>query len=741
MTVRRRAQVVGVAQGVGFRPHVLRLARAAGVGGFVCNQRGRVIVEVEGQESAVDQFANRLEGEIPTLARIEAITWSNQQPEGETEFHILTSRSFDASALVLPPDIATCDDCKRETHTTGDRRFAYGFGSCTACGPRFTIIDALPWDRAGTTMGAFSMCSACQREYRDVHDRRYHAQTIACPQCGPKPVLEDPNSGDSPIAAGSEAVWRAATALLDGAIVALKGIGGFQLLVRADDGIAVLRLRTRKRRPTKPMAVMVDSVKQAMAIAEVTAAETRALTSPSGPIVLCAKRTGSIVADAVAPGTSRIGILLSTSPLHSLLAQAIQRPVVATSGNFHEEPICIDDQSARERLSDVADLLLTHNRPIVRRCDDSVVDIIDGQMRTLRMGRGFAPTTITLGGVPSHKPVLALGGHLKVAPALATEAKAVLWPHVGDLDTLPAREAMQQAVEDLQNFFAVRAQYIACDLHPDYATTIWAEKDDRPLIHVQHHHAHVAACLAEHDETRALGFAWDGVGYGDREAVRLWGGEVLQVDGSQMTHQGSFLPFPLVGGEAAARDGRRALAGLCHAAGRTHTELQPWIRLGGISPRTTSVGRLFDAVAALIGVCTISQFEGEAAMRLEAISQPGESPYPISWRGNIIDWRPMFGEIMKERDHGARVASRFHATLIQAIANVASACKAPLVALVGGCFSNRLLLQGAQRALRKRGIRTITSMKVPPGDGGLALGQAWVAVRSTPRYNGGQSCV
>ncbi len=739
MNIRLHGQISGIVQGVGFRPFVLRLARAQQVGGFIRNQAGTVEIEVEGRSTAVNQFTQQLVMAAPINAVVSKIDWDERAPLGQTEFRIEDSRNQSDVASVIPGDLAVCNDCMTEAKTREQRRFEYGFGSCTNCGPRFSIAVQPPWDRAATAMKQFPMCADCQVEYQTVSDRRYHAQTNCCPFCGPSPTLFDPTTA-APIAIGGNAMSRAATALQNGFIVALKGVGGFQLLVRADDGQAVTRLRTRKRRPSKPMAVLVSGIDDAREIAVMHAAEQRALCHSSAPIVLCAKRPGTTIADPVTAGMHRIGVMLPPTPLHALLLHAVKAPLVATSGNLHDEPICITNEQAMRRLADVSDLVLGHDRDIVRRCDDSVVDIVNGRTRTLRMGRGLAPHTIEIEGLRHEQVILALGGHLKAAPALLANGKVTLWPHVGNLNTAPARDAMNDAVIDLQRFFATRAQSIVCDQHPDYATTIWAENDGRPIVRVQHHHAHVAACLAESGVSDALGFAWDGFGYGIVDALsplpsqqdhldraQLWGGELLQVTTQGSHRVGTWRPFPLPGGDAAARNGRRALAGICLDAGIHVPEAQRYAPVIHLAPKTTSVGRMFDAVAALVGVCEKSSFEGEAAMRLEALAAPGAEPYAIDTDAPVLDWRPMFREMVSQRDQPEQVASRFHATLAEAIAHVAHQRRAHCVALTGGCFHNQVLLEAAQYHLASRGIDVITPITVPPGDGGLALGQAWVA--------------
>ncbi len=711
--MRRRLVVEGTVQGVGFRPHAARLARALGLGGHVRNDAGAVVVEVEGADVAA--FERRLVAEAPPAARVERVRGEDVPDRGERTFHIDDSRTGGAARLTLPPDLAVCGACLAEVDAPG-RRHAYPFTNCTDCGPRFTITRALPYDRARTTMEAFALCADCAREYGDPADRRFHAEPIACPACGPSLTLLD--GGGAVLARRDAALGGAVEALRRGLVVALKGVGGFQWLVDATDEAAVTRLRARKGRPHQPFAVMVARLEDVPA--RLDEAERAALTSPAGPIVLVRATPGRL-APSVAPGNPRVGAFLPTTPLHHLLLRRLGRPVVATSGNLHGEPLAIDAAEARG----VADVCLTHDRPIAHRCDDAVVQVAHGRTRVLRAGRGLAPLALPL-EFTARAPVLGVGAHLKNAPALITGDRAVLWPHVGDLHSPRARAAFSNAIEGLQAFLDVVPARVATDRHPDYASSLWAA--GRPCVAVQHHHAHVAACLAEHGVDAARGLAWDGVGLGDDGA--LWGGEVLDVSPAGYRRVAALRPFPLPGGDAAARDGTRALAGLCVAAGieapaaaRRHEA----VARTRLAAPTTSVGRLFDAVAALTGLLERSTFEGQAAMAVEAAATPGAAPYPFGAADGELDWRPMLAAMLGERGDAARVASRFHATLVEMA--VAAVAGAPVVALSGGCFQNRLLLEGVAGALEARGVRVLVPERVPPGDGGLSLGQAWVAAR------------
>ncbi len=723
MSVTRQLGVVrGTVQGVGFRPFLAKLAAGEGLAGHAHNAGGVVHVDVEGPPEAVLRFQSRLAREAPSAARVEGVAWAEAAPIGRVGFEIVASAAADAGALPLPPDLAPCDACLTELRDPGTRRHGYPFTSCASCGPRHSIVHALPYDRERTTMARFPLCADCRREYDDLGDRRHHAQPLACPACGPQLALLD-RAGRR---VADDALGAAVTALRRGAIVALMGVGGFQLLCDAEREDAVRALRARKRRPVKPFAVLVADLSAARRLAAVSPAEAEALSGPAAPIVLLHGRSGAL-ADGVAPGLARVGVMLPSSPLHALLA-ARTGPLVCTSGNLHEEPIVIDPVEAREKLGGIAELFLVHDRPIARRVDDAVVHVVAGRARTLRLGRGLGPISLPL---KSASPRVCTGGHRKNAPAFALADHVVLWPHVGDLDSVDARAAFEDAVLGAGALLDFTPRELVTDLHPDYATTRWAEAQGLPVRRVPHHAAHVAACLAEHGagERDALAFAWDGFGLGEDGA--LWGGETFTVQGGRLEHIGGLRRFPISGGDAAARDGGRALAGLLAEAGVP----SPWpsdadrfraLTATRLARPTSSVGRLFDAVAALSGVCTRSTFEGEAAMRLEALAEPGATPYPVLVTRTEIDWRPTLAAMARDLED---VASRFHATLVDAIARTTELHGARLVALGGGVFQNARLTEDVSATLQARGVEVLLPERVPPNDGGLALGQAWLASR------------
>ncbi len=740
MNERRVARVDGVVQGVGFRPHVARVAQELGLAGSVSNLGGSVHICVEGARHSLDTFQERLISDAPPAARIDNVKWVVEGPdeggersEQDSAFRIVESTATDEPRLAIPPDLAICADCRAEVDAPDERRFDYPFTNCTNCGPRYTVVHALPYDRHRTTMAAFEMCAACKAEYDAPTDRRYHAQPIACPNCGPSVRLVDAQGAR--LEAGAAALDACAEALRRGRIVAVQGLGGFQLLVDAKNDVAVRRLRARKHRPDKALAVMVRDMRAAESVGVLRASDAQCLTSCAAPIVLVQARP-DVLSSAIAPGLKRVGILLPTTPLHHRLLHRFDGPVVCTSGNLSDEPIATSEDDARGRLATIADVFLVHDRPIARRCDDAVVQVVDGAPQTLRLGRGLGPLRMPLPAATA--PILAVGGHLKNAGACAVEGEAVLWPHVGDLDTPRSRAAFDESLSGLCDFMRLQPALVACDAHPDYASTQWAEKSGHPLIRVQHHHAHVAAVLAEHGLEEALGVAWDGAGYGDDGST--WGGEFLEVTPTGYRRVAHMVPFRLPGGDRAAREGWRAAASVCERAGVTASELgvsehaRYWrLSHSRAAPKATSVGRLFDAVAAITGIATESSFEGHAAMRLETLASSGAAPYEFKIEGANVDWRPALRSIAEERTDAERVASRFHATLVAMLVPVAARSAHSTVVLSGGCFQNVLLAEESLSALRERGYKVRIGSALPPGDGGLALGQAWVAAHELRR--------
>jgi len=755
MRERLRLVVRGAVQGVGFRPFVFRLATEIGLDGWVLNAPDGVWIELEGAPDALEQFRDRLGAELPPRAAIHGVESVWLDPVPYADFEIRESRAGGRMTALVPPDIALCDDCRREIASPTDRRFRYPFTNCTNCGPRFTIIHALPYDRASTSMRDFTMCPACAAEYHDPANRRFHAQPNACPACGPRLALQDERG--RPLSEADDALRQTAEAIRQGRIVAVKGLGGFHLIANAADPEAIERLRARKGREEKPFALMCPSLETVQALCDSSAAETRLLQSPEAPIVLLARRRDPSIdlALAVAPGCPTLGVMLPYTPLHRLLLDDVGGPVIATSGNLSDEPICIDNQEALARLGGVADLFLVHDRPIVRHVDDSIVRVVMGRELVLRRARGYAPWPVPVRGL--DEPVLALGGHLKNTVALGTRGQVVLSQHLGDLDTPQAVAAFTRTVADLKTLLDVAPARVVADAHPGYVSTQRARAlTDAPVL-VQHHLAHVAAGMAENDlDPPALGVAWDGTGYGVDGTI--WGGEWLLVRDGAWSRAACLRPFRLPGGEAAIREPRRAAFGLLHAlvgADVVDLDLPPVraftrierkvlrhaIASGLNAPVTTSAGRLFDAVAALIGLRERTTFEGQTAMALEWAAGPDvEERYPFALeRGAdavpmgawtppplVVNWAPAVHAIIADLGDDlplGRIAAKFHNTLAAMIVAAAERLGERKVVLTGGCFQNRRLTERTVAGLRAAGFTPYWHQRVPPNDGGLALGQ------------------
>jgi len=746
---RRRIVVSGVVQGVGFRPFVHGLATRAGLSGFVGNDSGSVFVEVEGPAAALDVFAQALHSEAPPLAHVEAVEVAALEPTGETQFRIVESEQRAGPRTFVSPDVATCDDCLRELFDPADRRHRHPFVNCTNCGPRFTIVRTLPYDRPNTTMAGFAMCDACRAEYEDPGDRRFHAQPIACPACGPQVAL-DGRSGDA-------AIVEARRLLAGGAVVAVKGIGGYHLACDAADDAVLGRLRERKGRVEKPFAVMVAGLDAARGLAHVSDDEAALLSSPARPIVLLRQRAGAPLSPLVNPGNPCVGLLLPYSPLHHLLLEG-GSALVLTSGNRSDEPIAYDDADARERLAPLADAFLVHDRPIHVPCDDSVVRVHEGAELPLRRSRGYAPLPVRL--PHATRPVLAVGGELKSTFALASGGHAFLSQHLGDMESLETLEAFERALGHLSALLAVEPETVAHDAHPGYATTRWAGRTagPRPLLAVQHHHAHVASAMAEHGldgSAPVLGIAFDGTGYGSDGTI--WGGEALVADYAGFRRAGHLAPVPLPGGDAAIRRPYRVAlahlfaAGLAWEDGLAPVEaagederrlLRRQLETGFNTVPTTSMGRLFDAVASLAGVRQEVSYEGQAAMELEALAgEPGGEAYRFALGDGdplVADPAPVIRAVARDVRAGAgaaAVSARFHLAVADLVLAFAQREGLETVALTGGVFQNVLLLELACDRLRGAGFRVLTHRLVPPNDGGLALGQA--AVAAAARHTSG----
>jgi hydrogenase maturation protein HypF len=707
---RRRIHVDGVVQGVGFRPFVHGLARRHGLAGFVLNDGAGVVVEAEGQADSLAAFAAALTDEAPQLARVRSVAIEELAPRGETRFVIAASTATGRTALI-PADVATCADCLRELFDPADRRYRYPFVNCTQCGPRFTIVTATPYDRPNTTMARFEMCADCRREYEDPADRRFHAEPICCPACGPR--LSMP-------------LEEAVALLRQGAIVAVKGLGGYHLACDAGNERAVSRLRERKHREEKPFAIVAAEPEL---VAEVSREERALLEAPERPIVLLRRNRcpSAPVATSVAPRNCWLGVMLPYTPLHHLLCADFGRPLVLTSGNVSDEPIAYDDDDARGRLGGIADAFLEHDRPIHRRCEDSVV-------RTqfmVRRSRGFVPSSLAL-PVRAARPLVAAGAELKATFCVARGGEAFLSPHLGDLDSATAYRAFCTDLELYLEMLRVELEVVACDLHPEYLATKWAHEQEAELVEVQHHHAHAAACLGEHGEHGpALALVFDGTGYGTDGT--LWGGELLRCDLGSFERLAHLEPTPLPGGESAIVEPWRVAAALLQQAGLP----VPWERwrvvresLKANAPLSSGMGRLFDAAAALLGVREEISYEGQAAIELEQLAgETAADPYP--WRfgasGELVTLCYSDLEAGRPRDE---VAAAFHETIAAAAAvGCAEAAEPRTVVLSGGTFQNLRLLDSTRRRLEQHGFRVLTHRRVPPNDGGISYGQAAVAAR------------
>jgi hydrogenase maturation protein HypF len=737
---RVRARVEGTVQGVGFRPYVYRLAGELGVAGYVLNDSRGVIVEVEAAAETVERFLARLPAEAPPLALVESVVSEELAELGEHGFSIRESPAGGEPRAAVTPDSATCADCLAELFDPSDRRYRYPFVNCTNCGPRFTLVRDVPYDRPNTTMAGFEMCAACAAEYADPADRRFHAQPNACPDCGPRVRLLGACTAD-PVAAAAEA-------LLAGATVAVKGIGGYHLACRADDENAVARLRARKHREDKPFALMAPQLAVARELVELGAVEEELLCSPARPIVLAPRLAGARVAAAVAPRSAELGVMLPYSPLHHLLAADTRTTLVLTSGNVSDEPIAFDDDEAVERLSDIADLFLVHDRPIETRTDDSVVRVGQGRRMMLRRSRGHVPGALRL-PLDCGRHLLACGAELKNTFALSKGQTAWVGHHIGDLKNFETLLSFKEGIDHFRRLFAVSPELVAHDLHPEYLSTKHALELGLEPIGVQHHHAHLAACLAEHGERGpALGAIFDGTGYGGDGTV--WGGELLLGDLRDFERVGFLLPVRMPGGEAAIRQPwRMACAWLAAAAADPPplaADPTDWERVSALarsgvaSPLTTSAGRLFDAVAALCGLRAEVNYEGQAAVELEGAIDPDERDrYPLPVRDDgagplVLDPRPAVWWIAAERAGGVPVptiAARFHNAVAVA---TASACERAAerrgidtVVLSGGVFQNRHLLETTGALLRRARLRVLTPELLPPNDGGIAYGQLAVA--------------
>ncbi len=748
---RWRILIRGAVQGVGFRPFLHRLADELGLAGWVSNSLQGVCVEVEGDEGRLREFLARIDRDRPPHAVIDGLDRVEVERTGEAGFAIRPSDEAGPATALIMPDLGPCAACLNEGTDPTSRRYRYPFTTCTRCGPRFSIIEALPYDRANTTMKGFAMCAPCRGEYENPLDRRFHAEPTACPTCGPR--LEYRDAAGHARAARHDALLAAADAIRAGKIVAVKGVGGFQLLVDARDERAVFRLRDRKHRPDKPFALLfpsLDSVESACAVSDL---EANLLGSPRCPIVLLRARHGaSSVCPSVAPGNPWLGAMLPSSPLHHLLARELGFPVVATSGNRVDEPICIREADALVRFRDLADGYLVHDRPIARHADDSVVRVVMGRELILRRARGYAPLAVEIGRPAPG--ILAVGGHLKNTVALTVNDRVVLSQHVGNLDTEEARRVFRVVISDFERLHRATPARVACDRHPDDAAARYAEASGAPTVGVQHHHAHVLSCMADNEIAGpVLGVAWDGTGYGLDGTI--WGGEFLLADETAFRRVAHVRTFRLPGAAQAVKEPRRSALGLLYelfgdellamthlppiaaCSGGEARVLTRLLAAGVNAPVTSSAGRLFDAVASLLGVRHRATFEGQAAMDLEyaaeGIVTEARYPFRLDERGSVLvaDWEPMIRAILDDAALGAavgRISAAFHNTLAEMMVAVARRIGWERVVLTGGCFQNARLTERAVARLAAEGFRPYWHRRVPPNDGGLALGQVVAAL-------------
>ncbi|WIM92929.1 carbamoyltransferase HypF [Actinoplanes oblitus] len=749
-------RVCGTVQGVGFRPFVHRVATGLHLDGEVRNVGGEVVIRVGGPETAVSRLVEALRAQAPAAARVAAITVTPDGAAPPPGFRVVPSgdAALPAGFAGLPADLATCDDCLGELFDPADRRYRYPFVNCTACGPRATIVDDLPYDRARTAMSGFPLCPRCATEYRNPADRRFHAEPVACPACGPRLTWRAGGRQTD----GEQALAAAAGAIAVGRIVAVKGLGGFQLICDATNPAVVSRLRLRKQRPDKPFAVMVADLAAAHALARLDPAAAEALTSPAHPIVLVPARPGTALAPAVAPGVDRVGLFLPTTPLHHLLLHDLARPLVVTSGNRADEPIAIDDADAADRLAGIADGFLGHDRPIRARYDDSVVQAAGGTVRLIRRARGYAPGALPL-PVPARRPILAVGAQLKHTFAVARAGQALIGPHGGDLADADALAAFEATVAQLCHLHRCEPEVYAHDLHPDYLSTGYAQRAAPPprRIAVQHHHAHVVSCAAEHGlDGPFLGVAYDGLGFGDDG--RLWGGELLLSTYTGFRRLGRFGTAPLPGARSAVRRPARMALGylyggefplppgpepalLSRMPPAEQALVRRMIERGVHCPPASSAGRFLDAVASLLGIRDDAGYEGEAAILLEAAAHRGATrPEPLPWRITrvgglwVYDWSGTLGALLERSAAGESaddLAAAIHRTVIEVTvalcARAAERTGVRVVCLSGGCLQNRILATGLPHALRAAGLTALLNRDVPANDGGISYGQAVIA--------------
>jgi hydrogenase maturation protein HypF len=762
MIARISVVIRGAVQGVGFRPFIFRLASSLNLYGFVLNSPRGVFIEAEGEKFALDSFIIRIGNEKPENSIIQSMEFSYLDPAGFDKFEIRESeKNGKASAFILP-DIAVCNECLGEMNNPDDRRYMYPFINCTHCGPRFSIIESLPYDRPNTSMKYFVMCDKCRAEYNDPSNRRFHAQPIACSDCGPHIELTDRNR--KILSAKLDALKDAVNFVLEGNILALKGLGGYQLICRADYRKVIRKLRERKHRDEKPFAMMFPSIDSIKQVCLVSPMEERLLYSPESPIVLLKKKSGASVNiridESVAPGNPYLGIMLPYTPLHHMLMDNLKIPVIATSGNLSEEPICINEDDAFNRLHDIADYFIIHNRPVVRHVDDSIVRVVSGREMMIRRARGYAPLPVQLNINNNHnddfKNYLAVGGHMKNNISVSSGNNVFVSQHIGDLSTEEAYKSFINVINDFTEIYDMNPELIVSDLHPDYISTRYVVSSGLEFTRVQHHQAHVASCYAENRAGgQVLGVSWDGTGYGNDGTI--WGGEFFLYDGEIFSHFAQLEQFCLPGGELAVKEPRRSAAGVLYKifsdnlftvnrkllnnfTEQEQTLLEQMIRKKINSPLTSSAGRLFDAVSSIIGISQHSNFEGQPAMMLEFAANENEfNSYPfdiVEEEKKIISWQPIIKSILADKEKGigsSVISAKFHNTLVKIILEILKLSGLQKVVLSGGCFQNVFLLERTIKELESGGFTVYRHQRVPTNDGGISLGQI-AAVMSSIKY-------
>lgn len=739
--------IKGFVQGLGFRPFVYQLAQKYQQYGWVANTNHGLSISIEGVSKLQRSFIEDLQTTLPAFAEIHTLSITQKSLQNFADFSIKQSTTDGEKSTFVLPDISPCPECVTEIFNPASRFYRYPFTSCCYCGPRYSIMSQQPYDRERTSMAGFVACSECQTEYSSPENRRFHSQTIACSNCGPQLSLID-NNGNQ-IKQGEQALKAAIETLKLGKIVAIKGVGGFQLVADATDEEVVRKLRLRKQRPAKPFAIMVENLANAQTLCHISLTEQQALTAYSSPIVLLRKLQNQAIVDAVAPNNSLLGVMLPASPLHHLLASDFKNPLLVTSGNISNEPICITEQQALNRLADIADLFLTHDRDILRPLDDSIIRVMNNKPTLFRRARGYTPMPVTIS--QSLPEQLSMGGQMKNTLGISQAHQLVLSQHLGELQSLDSQHLFEQTLVDLQRFYTIKPEIVIHDLHPDYHSTLMANQQSMEKKTIQHHHAHILSCMAEHDlQAPLLGFAWDGTGLGLDKTI--WGGECLLMNKQNFQRYAYFRCFPLVGGDKAAKEPRRSALGLLYEiyqqqifdnmsgllANFSDQELkllQQSLNKRLNTVNTSSVGRLFDGVSSLLGLSDINSYEGQAAMLLEQLASTSSTEQSYAFtvmdkQALEINWQPMVIEILADLAslEKSTIAAKFHNTLADIMLYLAKQAQQQSIVLSGGCFQNAFLTEKCVAKLENAGFTVYTHEKIPPNDGGIALGQLYSAI-------------